>query len=287
MSIRSLKESDLVTTTGFKLKQTFSNFNNHVSILRNMFDWKQPQWQHKRDWPAKKDKLVIGWVGLTSHFEDIKKMKPIMKYIHDKYSYTEFVLAGMALKDQLISISADKDGNKTMKEEEVTDEKLTYRFRVKELFSDFSPDRITVLDAVELEQYGKFYSMIDISLCFIEKNTFNQCKSEIKAVESMAYKCITMATNFGGYNDMYKLMPDNIKHKFNFIDSENTQSWIEALEYWVNNYDEGMKYAQMQHDWVKHFYDINENIHLRVDFYNRIIEENCDKEVNRIARIMV
>ena len=39
MSLRSLQASDWVNTTGYKLKQTFSNFNKNVHVFRNMFDW--------------------------------------------------------------------------------------------------------------------------------------------------------------------------------------------------------------------------------------------------------
>lgn len=286
MSIRSLKESDYITTTGWQLKKTFRNFNPNVSVFRNQFDWEQPQWKVERTFPAKKDKLVIGWVGLTSHFEDIKKMQPIMKYIHDKYPNTEFIIAGMAIKDTFVHINVNKDGGTEFKEEEITDEKQTYRFRVKELFKDFAPDRIQFFDALPLEVYGKFYAMLDISFCFIEKNTFNACKSEIKTVESMYYKNITLSTKYGGYKDMYELMPKDIVHKYNFIDSEFTKPWSEALEYCVMHYDEMFKYAEMQSAWVKNFYNINLHISDRVEFYNHIIEQQQETEVNRISKLL-
>ena len=50
------------------------------------------------DWFPTDDKIIIGWAGLTSHFEDIRRMHAIIKPIHDKYPNTHFVLAGMALK---------------------------------------------------------------------------------------------------------------------------------------------------------------------------------------------
>lgn len=286
MSLRSLKESNYVMTTGRKLKQTFNQFNQNVEIFPNMFDWEQPQWKHNRNFPAKEGKLVIGWVGLTSHFEDLKKMMPMLKYIHDKYPNTEFILAGMALKDTMVNITIDANGNKQFHEEEVKDEKQTYRFRVKELYKDFDKDRIQFFDAVPLEEYGKFYSMLDISLCYVEKNTFNQCKSPIKAIESMFYKNITISINFGGYNDLYQVLPNEIKHKYNFIDSEFTKSWQEALEYWVNNYQEGLKYAELQSEFVKHYYNINEHIEKHVEFYNEIIEKHEEREMARINKMI-
>ena len=176
MSIRSLKESDYITTTGFKLRQTFRNFNLNVEVFRNMFDWEQPQWKLERKWPAKDGRLVIGWIGLTSHYEDIKRMVPIMKYIHDKYPNTDFVLSGMAIKDTEVNITVDANGQKKFDEKEVTDQTKTYRYRVKELFKDFDPNRVEFHDAISLEEYGRFYKDIDIGLAYLENLTFNQCK---------------------------------------------------------------------------------------------------------------
>ena len=153
------------------------------------------------------------------------------------------------------------------------------------MYKDFSPDRIQFYDAVPLEEYGKFYTMLDISLCYIEKNTFNQCKSPIKSIEGMYYKNIVLSTNYGGYTDLNSAMPQNIKHKYNFIDSEFINQWIEALEYSVNNYNEMFSYAEKQSDFVKDYYDINKHIHERVEFYNEIIEKHEEKEMFRINRV--
>ena len=284
MAVRSLKASDYVTTTGTKLQQVFRNFNNNVRIFRNQFDWEQPQWKLKK----KEDDgfITIGWVGLTSHFEDIKKMVPIMKYFHDKYPNTKFLLAGMAIKDTEVEIQIDDKNNKNFIEKEVTDEKNTYRYKVKQLFAEFDQNRVQFLDAVNLENYGKFYTMLDISLCFVEKNTFTQCKSEIKAVESMFYENITISTNWGGYSDMKNLMSFDIKHKNHFVDHEQSKYWVESLEYWMNNLSEGKKYAKLQSEWVKDFYNINKHIDDRVNFYEEIMEKNLDKEMTRINDIL-
>ena len=93
MSLQSIKHSDCITTTTPKLKDTFEKFNDNVTIFPNMFDWDLPQWNYDKiesrkemlgDWFPTDDKIIIGWAGLTSHFEDIKRMAPIMKAIHDK-----------------------------------------------------------------------------------------------------------------------------------------------------------------------------------------------------------
>ena len=116
MSIQSLKHSDVITTTTEKLKKTFGNFNDNVEIFRNQFDWDLPMWNMDKnkvriemlpEWFPIEDKIIVGWAGLTSHFEDIRRMHAIIKAFHDKHPNTYFVLAGMALKDSHVEITED------------------------------------------------------------------------------------------------------------------------------------------------------------------------------------
>ena len=144
--------------------------------------------------------------SLTSHFQDLVKLKPILKIIHDKYKHVDFVIAGLALKDTNIEITDKEDGTKEIKEEEITDEKRKYGYRVRRLFSDFSPDRIKFYDAKPLEKYAEFYTWLDLSLAYVEHNTFNACKSEIKVVEPAFFGVPSIFSNWGGYEDMWNNM---------------------------------------------------------------------------------
>jgi hypothetical protein len=287
MSIRSLKESDYVTTTGRKLQQTFKNFNSNVSIFRNMFNWEQPQWKLTRD-EKYNGKIVIGWVGLTSHFEDIKKMVPIFKHAHDKFLNTHFVLCGMAIKDTEVTINQGEKGNKTFAEKDITDEARTYRFRVKELFKDFDQTRVEFFDAIELENYGAFYRSIDIGIAYIENNTFNQCKSEIKVVEYAKYGCIPIWMNIGGYKDMYESMPLELKQncKSLALETENLAKWQESIENVIVNIYKFKEIAQNFKLWVEKQYDIDSHIDDKVDFYSTIIEQSLEKQINSIQNII-
>jgi len=212
-----------------------------------------------------------------------------MKYVHDKYSNTKFVLSGMAIKDTEVIITVDAQGNKKYDEKDITDDNKTYRYKVKELFKDFDQNRIEFNDAVSLEAYGKFYKDLDISLCFVEHNTFNQSKSEIKVIESMKYCNIPIFSNYGGYNDMYLSMPQDLKNdcKLLAIDSENINKWKESLDFVLSNLYIYKGIAQRCRNWVEEEYDINKKIHEKVEFYNTLIENHIEKEIIKIQNILV
>lgn len=179
MAIRSISESDHVETTTRKLASTFRGYNNRVHVRRNRFNWNLPQWN--LDDSKKKelfgDKLVLGWCGLTSHFNDLIKMKPILKRIQEKYPNVHILLAGMAISDKKYEVKRDPNtGHKYVEETEIENKEETYRARVAQLYSDLDQERLTLEDAVGLEEYGKFYSWMDIGISYIEHNGFNACK---------------------------------------------------------------------------------------------------------------
>ena len=273
MSLQSIKHSDCITTTTPKLKDTFEKFNDDVSIFPNMFDWELPQWCYNKneirkeilpDWFPTDDKIIIGWAGLTSHFEDIKRMAPIMKAIHDKYPNTYFVIAGMALKDTQVEIHEDEDGNKTFEEKEISNKEETYKGRIEALYKDIDPKRLKILNALPLETYAKFYALFDISLAYIEHNAFASCKSEIKVIESLHY---------GGYKTMCDKWPSSFSSKHFAIDMTSAGAWVNAISHHIDNYEESKKRTAELTEWSDRTYDINAFAEERLNFYTKRSEE--------------
>ena len=282
MSLQSIKHSDCITTTTPKLKDTFEKFNDDVSIFPNMFDWELPQWCYNKneirkeilpDWFPTDDKIIIGWAGLTSHFEDIKRMAPIMKAIHDKYPNTYFVIAGMALKDTQVEIHEDEDGNKTFEEKEISNKEETYKGRIEALYKDIDPKRLKILNALPLETYAKFYALFDISLAYIEHNAFASCKSEIKVVEALHYGCIPVFSNYGGYKTMCDKWPSSFSSKHFAIDMTSAGAWVNAISHHIDNYEESKKRTAELTEWSDRTYDINAFAEERLNFYTKRSEE--------------
>jgi len=297
MSIHSLKYSDAITTTTEKLSKTFKNFNKDVHVYRNMFDWGLPQWNFDKDdirkemtpeWEDKEDKIVIGWAGLTSHFQDIKKMRPILKAIHDKYPNTHFVLAGMALKDTQVEVIQHSDGQKEFKEIPIEDESQLYKNKVLDLYKDFDKSRIKIFDALPLEEYGKFYALFDISLSYIDHNAFNSCKSEIKVVESLRYGCVPVFSDFGGYADFWRRndIPESVKDSRFAISTTSPKAWINSISSLVENIDQAKVNALALKKYSDVIYDINENIDDYFYFLMSKTENHKEEQVNMNAKYM-
>lgn len=271
MSEYQLKHCNFITTTTNNLKKFFNTFNRNVQVIRNSFDWNLDQWNLPKQ--KKEGKVVIGWAGLTSHMKDIKKMKPILKKIHDSYPNTHFILAGMPIKNSFNQITMDpRTGQKVFKEVPVTDEKQTYKGQVKELYKDFDPERIEFLDVLSLSDYGTFYSKFDIGIAYIEDIKFDRGKSEIKVLEYLKYGAIPLFSNVGGYNEFYNLLPQDLKD-FNMVvfSSSNSLEWTRKLSYILDNFDEYQKKIEPLQKFIIEQYSIQKAAKERVDLYEKMI----------------
>ena len=117
---------------------------NDVTVLPNLINPKD--WKFKR---KKHDKIKIGWIYSHTHYPDVKVIKDALNKIKAKYKdKIEIIIFGSDLQ--------------------VFDFKPIHHWGVK--FSDY-PKRLTELS-------------FDISICPLEDNAFNRCKSNIKWMES-------------------------------------------------------------------------------------------------------
>lgn len=296
MSLRSLIKSAFIETTTLKLASTFKTMNKNVEIRRNRFNWRLPQWNLDNTEKVEKfgNKFVIGWAGLTSHYNDLVKMQPILKEIQGKYPNVHIVLAGMAIKDTVFTIEIDPNtGQKVMKESDLPPGAKTYRQKVEELFADLDQDRLTIETAVGLEDYGRFYSWFDLGISYIEHNTFNSCKSEIKSVEYAKYGGIPIMSYFGGYKDFLDIHDNEYKdNKLKDVlgcTTEQASEWISKISKIIDLYNNDInKYNELSKHlkaFVEDYYDIDKFINEQIGFYNRLIEENREKEIHRITQL--
>ena len=278
MAKYQLGNVDFISTTGRMLKREFMKYQkpDNIKIFRNMFNWALPQWNLEK---PKHKNITIGWAGLTSHFDDLKKMAIILKKIHDTYPDVEFKIAGITRTDEQYKY-IDENGEKKFIKEKVNDYKNTYHYRITQLFKDFNKDRIEFFGVLPLEQYGEFYTKWDINLAYVEHNGFNSRKSEIKIVEGARYKNINIYSNIGGYQEYTNNLPAELKSvhlKHCAMRTEQTTEWVNAISYWINaikNNDPVVDFVvNGAYDYVSKEYDIYNKVDEYVAFYNECYDK--------------
>jgi len=288
-SIYAITNSDYIFTTGKGLQNAFRKYNTKISIFRNYFNWRLPQWnrwdlREKNQNEVYKDKIVLGYCGLSSHQDDIRKLSRIWKVLHDKYPNTHFIVSGVVKVDILYNLKKDENGKISAEEQKITDPSQTYKARIMKYFEDFDPNRVEFQDSKNLEDYGEFYTQYDINCVYIEKNTFNECKSDIKLIEGLHYENIPVFSNWGPYGDFFYHLPQDLKNDYIKVDSEDQNKWVEKLEYWINNLQEGKDYVKKLKKYSDELSDVDLHISERVKKIKELIDHHNEEEILKTSK---
>lgn len=145
-AVACIREVDMVTTTTPLLAERLRQFNSNVRVIPNMLP--STGWDYPDVRPQSSEHVVLGWVGSSSHFEDMRLFDGFVHQLLDKYPFVEFQFAGGSPE------------------------------------APFDPHpRITRLKTTDILGYPTILEHFDIGLIPIVDNTFNRSKSDLKFVE--------------------------------------------------------------------------------------------------------
>ena len=160
-----MRNVDAITVTTPALKEVYSKFNDNVIVLPNCQD--PDDWDVKK--PKPEDKLVIGWAGSSTHYDDLKIIRrPLKKFLRN-YPNAVFRVLG-TLPDFLKDIPG----------------------------VEFRTDWVHVS-----EWQSKLAELnFDIGLVPVVQRPFNEGKSNIKWQEYSMLEVPTIASRVGEYKEI-------------------------------------------------------------------------------------
>lgn len=181
--IKSIELAHFVTCTTTYLADEIKQINPNVYILENGIDETDPSWQPEH---TQSELVRFGLMLGSTHYHDLKKAAPsIINMFRSTNKGYQICLAGFnaELGKPSIYIGMEKmitDGHNVLPPK--------YSFYLKhckkesnELFNKLPYFRLW---GVPVEEWGHQYKHIDISLVPLADNKFNNCKSELKAIEA-------------------------------------------------------------------------------------------------------
>lgn len=139
--------ADMVTCTTEDLAIELSKYTKKVVVLPNSMDmerWDLPKYTNDSD------QFRIGWVGSSTHYEDLKMIEKPLKRILDEFPHTKFIAVG--------------------------------ELRLQEMFKGYN---VEIMPGVEFDAYpAKLHGLrLDMGLAPLRDTKFNRCKSPIKFYE--------------------------------------------------------------------------------------------------------
>jgi glycosyltransferase involved in cell wall biosynthesis len=273
-----LKVANLITTTTKELAKKIMKHNKKVAVVPNAIIPTDKQFQPN---PIPSNRVRIGWVGGSSHGEDLKLLRGVFGKLKNISVDTQMVMCGFN------NLSRDINTGKT---EKVAFPKVWMQCE-SILTNNYSVDeeyRHWLLRPVEAEypnvenkeyrriwtkdvsEYGTCYNHIDIALAPLVDNNFNAMKSQLKVLEAGFHRKPLIVSEISPY------LIDCVHGKNAFIVPEKRKhkDWFKyckmlALE---PNLREDM--GEALYETVKNKYNQNRLSNFRAQLYRKYLSDD-------------
>jgi glycosyltransferase involved in cell wall biosynthesis len=228
-----------------KYLKTVHNMEIPIYVLPNYCDEKD--WQFT---PTKKDenKVIIGWVGSTTHFNDLREAIPAVARVMKEHPNVHFMLTG--------GVSHEKAG---------------------ELFNDVDDellDRVFVGSGTESwEGFPEMMSkqQIDIGIAPLTNDEFNRGKSHIKWMEYAMYDIPTVASRVYPYQ--MDILDQNTIRQGETGYLCDKKEWYKTLKKLVENKELREKIGKQAHEYVLSNLQYKDHYHLWQKALSEVIWE--------------
>ena len=298
--IGNLKIAENITTTTDIFAKEISKFNKNVHVLPNAIDPNEKQYIPN---PEKSERIRIGWLGGSSHLEDLKLLNGLVSKLQsDKLlDKVQFVLCGFDLRGSVTMIDPNT-GQQTQRpiqpmesvwykyEQIFTNNYSTVSEKYKKHLLSFTKDEYADIEnepyrrvwTKPVSSYASNYNLFDISLAPLVDNTFNKVKSQLKVIESGFHKKALIAQDFGPYQiDLTnaKIKADSKNgdtNTFNengnaYLVNNNSKEWYQFLKKLINNPEQIEILSNNLHNTVKDTYSIEAVSKTRRELYLSLV----------------
>lgn len=230
-----LKTADAAITPCPELVRKLKKFNKNVFFCPNGVDFKVYQKPINRD-PMVKDELVIGYMGGSSHWEDLSLIVEVLEDLYTRHNFVFFLygVVGTQIEDEMyhyqryLSMNVQPERNSYFKAALGFYEKLK---NIRMIHRPFSPP--------ELHPSILSRASIDIGLAPLQDTEFNRHKSAIKFYEYAATGAVTLASDVGAY-----------PHEVKYLAKNTHKDWVKKLEKLIVDKEFRRKTYEEQYNYV-------------------------------------
>lgn len=297
--LSNLKIAENITTTTDLFAKEISRYNKNVFVIPNAIDPTEKQYTIN---PVKSDRIRIGFLGGSSHLEDLKLLNGVVnKLKSDKLiDKVQFVLCGFDTRGTITMIDP-KTGKQTQRpikpmesvwykyEQIFTDNYSTVSEDYKKYLMKFTQEEYPNVEneayrrvwTKPVQSYASNYNLFDISLAPLVDNKFNQMKSELKCIEAGFYKKALIAQDFGPYQIC--LTNAKLKSKDNeptfdetansYMVTNNHKDWYQFIKRLIKNPEQIEILGNNLYETVKDKYSLEAVSKIRRDLYLKLLNQ--------------
>jgi processive 1,2-diacylglycerol beta-glucosyltransferase len=228
--ITTLKQSDAVVTTTHHFAEIIAEYNQNVTVLPNCIN---PDDLQFKPTSITSPRLRFGWIGGVFHRMDIKILEESMQRLYESSELKDrwqICLGGYNPNPEFDEIEKILTANYSFKNYD--SEYFNYLMQRTPAMEHVAFDKpYRRLWGKDVRNYGSIYNDVDVCLVPLVKNSFNECKSELKIVEAGTMKKTVICSDILPYNQWIKDGVNGIliKPERNFID------WFTAIRKLILN----------------------------------------------------
>lgn len=293
---RNLSLADYVTTTTPLFKSEILKFNKNVKVFPNSIDNEDDRFLLTKE---KSNKLRFGFVMGSTHEYDLMIMNGFLdklpKEVRDKI---EIVLCGFDTRGTVKIY--DENNNVQLRpmnpketvwyryEKMLTNNYTNISLEYKNFLNNFIPNseysnheeegyrRCWTMD---INNYYKHYSKIDVLLAPLDVCEFNKVKSQLKVIEAAFSNTAIIASNFGPYTiDLKSIFVkggdiDKTGNAILIDETKNHKDWSKAIEKLVKNPELVQLLKDNLRDSICEKYNLKTQTEQRALFYTEIIKK--------------
>jgi len=241
-----IKEADVITTTTERLANKLKKLNKNVFVCPNAINYHLGMESSRfkpREGKEEGKKLIIGYTGASSHWNDLNLIIDVIIELQKKYDFT-FILQGLVASP----LDAEMFMNKLIYDMNIAPES---NFALKKQL-DFFEKFKQINDAIHIPFYPpQMYPSVlrslnfDIGIAPLADNEFNRSKSCVKFYEYVSVGTACLSSDVYPYKDEVGYLA---KNKFS--------DWYSKLEKLIVDKDFRDKLAEKQGKWVKENRDL-------------------------------
>lgn len=250
--ITTLKQSDAVTTTTGTFADIIKQYNQNVTVLPNCIS---PDDQQFKQVSISAPRLRFGWIGGVFHKTDLEILKPSIEKLYsapelkDKW---QLCLGGYNPNGEFVEMEKILTNNYKFKSYDAP--YLNYLLQQTPAMEHISFDKpYRRLWGRDVRTYGQIYNDVDVCLVPLVKNTFNECKSELKLVEAGTMKKAVICSDVKPYNNWIVDGVNGllIKPERNYID------WFVAIRKLILNPELATQMGEALHKTISENFNID------------------------------
>lgn len=268
--VETLRAVDWITTTTSIFAEYIRKAVKHdrIHIIPNAVDTNKDVWKPK---DVESDRVRVAWIGGSSHERDLNRIEGTFNKLFSDPEVAKKIQVVMCGYDTRGTMTEFNPITKEEKTRKITPEESVWN-KFENIFSDYGradKDQYVRRNTLPITKYGLHYNYCDVCLAPLDQHTFNECKSELKIIETGIMGKALIASDLYIYHEL-------LTHGENAMlvnPRKDHKEWAKYIRQVVLDDDLRLHLAKNLREFVYPQYTLEEVTKNRMEWYKGLCDD--------------